>query len=69
MGASDEWLDFRYVGPFEIRAHQRLKIDTLWPPVKVRGGLAKCLSEFYEIDPRSNIWHTFGGASVGRLGD
>jgi len=27
------------------------------------------LSESYEFEPRSNLWHTFEGASLGRPGD
>jgi len=43
------------------------KILHFLTPVKIEGGWAKYLSEFYEFRLRSNLWYTFdrlGGESV-----
>jgi len=40
---------------------------TLLDPVQFRGGVGKCLSEFYGL--RSNLWYTFDRASLARMED
>jgi len=66
--------DFRHVAVFRnqsashaTRVKIRGKISHSLALEKIRGKLAKCLSEFYEFSVGSNFLCTFDGVPLGRM--